>query len=165
MSDRLLVYYNQELESLQRLAGEFAAAHPKIAGRLRMSPDAIDDPHAARLIEAFSFIAGRLRLKIDDEFPELVETLLDFLYPHYLAPIPSATICQFEPVADLNEGLIVPRDTLVESEPIEGDVCRFRTTQGVELWPIGVRSASLSGRPLLAPPAPGLDAAARNVAV
>src|SRR6185436_9635361 len=123
MSDRLLAYYNQELEDIQRLAGEFAAAHPKIAGRLRLSADAIDDPHAGRLIEAFAFIAGRLRLKIDDDFPELTETLL-------------------------------------ESEPIEGDICRFRTTQAVDLWPIAVQSATLSGRPLLAPPAPRLEAAA-----
>ena len=160
MSDRLLAYYSQELEEIQRLAGEFAAAHPKIAGRLRLSADAIDDPHAGRLIEAFAFIAGRLRLKIDDDFPELTETLLDVLYPHYLAPIPSAAICQFEPTADFSEGLLVPRGTLLESEPIEGDVCRFRTTQAVDLWPIAVHSATLSGRPLLAPPAPRLEAAA-----
>jgi type VI secretion system protein ImpG len=160
MSDRLFAYYNQELEDMQRLAAEFAAAHPKIAGRLRLSADTIDDPHAARLIEAFAFIAGRLRLKLDDEFPELTETLLDFLYPHYLAPIPSAAICQFEPNPDFDEGLTVPRGTLVESEPVEGEVCRFRTTQTAELWPIVVRSATLSGRPLLAPPAPRLEAAA-----
>jgi type VI secretion system protein ImpG len=160
MSDRLFAYYNQELEDMQRLAGEFAAAHPKIAGRLRLSADAIDDPHAGRLIEAFAFIAGRLRLKLDDEFPELTETLLDFLYPHYLAPIPSAAICQFEPNADFDEGLTVPRGAIIESEHVEGDVCRFSTTQAVELWPIAIRSATLSGRPLLAPPAPGLEAAA-----
>jgi type VI secretion system protein ImpG len=160
MSDRLLAYYNQELEGMQRLASEFAAAHPKIAGRLRLSADAIDDPHAARLIEAFSFIAGRLRLKLDDDFPELTETLLDFLYPHYLAPIPSAAIAQFEPRADFDEALIVPRDTTIESEPLQGDVCRFRTTQQVELWPVAVHAAVLSGRPLLAPPAPRLQAAA-----
>jgi len=59
MSDRLLAYYNQELEDIQRLAGEFAAAHPKIAGRLRLSADAIDDPHAGRLIEAFARLPTR----------------------------------------------------------------------------------------------------------
>jgi type VI secretion system protein ImpG len=160
MADRLLAYYSQELEDMQRLAGEFAAAHPKIAGRLRLSADAVDDPHASRLIEAFAFIAGRLRLKLDDEFPELTETLLDFLYPHYLAPIPSTAICQIEPTADFDDGLTVSRGTIVESEPIEGDICRFRTTQSVELWPIAVRTATLSGRPLLAPPAPRLEAAA-----
>lgn len=160
MSDRLLAYYNQELEGMQHQASEFAAAHPKIAGRLRLSADAIDDPHAARLIEAFSFITGRLRLKLDDDFPELSETLLDFLYPHYLAPIPSAAIAQFEPRADFDEVLVVPRDTTIESEPLQGDVCRFRTTQQVELWPVAVQSAVLSGRPLLAPAAPRLEAAA-----
>jgi type VI secretion system protein ImpG len=56
--------------------------------------------------------------------------------------------------------LIVPRGTTIESEPIQDDVCRFRTTQQVELWPVAVQAAALSGRPLLAPPAPRLEAAA-----
>src|ERR1700730_14592008 len=129
MSDALLPYYERELDAIKRLAAEFADTHPKIAGRLRLSADAVDDPHVARLIESFAFVAARLRLKIDDDFPELTETLLDFLYPHYLAPIPSAAICQFGSAPDLRESLLVPRGTLIESEQIEGDVCRFRTTQ------------------------------------
>ncbi len=38
MSDTLLPYYDRELTAIQRLATEFAEAHPKIAGRLRLSP-------------------------------------------------------------------------------------------------------------------------------
>jgi len=52
MSDTLLPYYDRELNALRRLAADFAAAHPKIAGRLRLTPDAVDDPHVARLLEA-----------------------------------------------------------------------------------------------------------------
>ena len=40
MSDTLLPYYERELDAIKRLAAEFADAHPKIAGRLRLSADA-----------------------------------------------------------------------------------------------------------------------------
>jgi type VI secretion system protein ImpG len=77
-----------------------------------------------------------------------------------ISPDPKRGHLSFEPTADFSEGSLVPRGTLLESEPIEGDICRFRTTQAVDLWPIAVQSATLSGRPLLAPPAPRLEAAA-----
>jgi len=50
MGDELLPYYNQELSYIRHLAAEFAKDHPKIAGRLRISADAIEDPHVTRLI-------------------------------------------------------------------------------------------------------------------
>ena len=58
MSDTLLPYYNRELDAIRTLAAEFAAAYPKIAGRLRLSADAVDDPHVARLLEGVAFLAG-----------------------------------------------------------------------------------------------------------
>ena len=151
MSDRLLAFYNEELGALRRLGAGFARRFPKVAGRLRLSADAADDPHVARLIESFSFIAARLRLKLDDDLPELTETLLEFLYPHYLAPIPSLGIVRVEPGPDLAGAFPVPRGTVVESEMVEEDVCRFRTTQAVTLWPIRVVSAALKRQPFVAP--------------
>ena len=160
MTERLFSYFNDELNSLRDLGGRFAAQHPKIAGRLRLSSDSVDDPHVARLIESFAFIAARLRLKLDDDFPELTETLLEFLYPHYLAPVPSLCIAAIDSGHDLTGPAIVERGTLVESEPIEGDICRFRTTQKVELWPITVTHASQASQPAVAPHSARFDAAA-----
>ena len=60
MSDTLLPYYNRELNAIRALAAEFAAANPKIAGRLRLSADAVDDPHVARLLEGVAFLAARV---------------------------------------------------------------------------------------------------------
>ena len=90
MSDELLPYYKQELEYFGEVAPEFARRHPAIAGRLRMSRR---DRRSARraLIQAVAFLNARTRLKIDDEFPEISQALLQVLYPHYLAPFPSAT--------------------------------------------------------------------------
>ena len=154
MSDRLLPLYDQELAFLRTLAGQFAEAHPKIAGRLRLSADAVDDPHVARLMEGFALVAARIRQKLDDEFPELTDSMLGVLYPHMLAPFPSAAIAGFAPSPEIDGAYAIPRHTAVEMEPIEGESCRYRTTQDVTLWPIAVRRIELSGRPLVAPDGP-----------
>ena len=89
MSDALLPYYERELDAIRRLAAEFADTHPKIAGRLRLAAETVDDPHVARLLEGMAFLAARVHHRLDDEFPELTDALLGLLYPHYLAPMPS----------------------------------------------------------------------------
>ena len=165
MSDQLLPLYDQELAYLRNLAGEFADAHPKIAGRLRLTEDAVDDPHVARMIEAFALIAARIRQKLDDEFPELTASMLGALYPHLLAPFPSAAIACFAPLEDLDGPYRVARHTALEMEPVDGEACRYRTTQEVELWPIAVRSASLGTRPIVAPSGPFTERAACSLRV
>jgi type VI secretion system protein ImpG len=77
MSDALLPYYDRELNAIRRLAVQFAEAHPKIAGRLRLSADAVDDPHVARLLDGAAFLAARVHHRLDDEFPELTDALHD----------------------------------------------------------------------------------------
>jgi type VI secretion system protein ImpG len=59
-------------------------------------PDKCEDPHVERLLEAFAFLAARVHLKIDDEFPEITEALLSVVYPHYIRPIPSMSIVELE---------------------------------------------------------------------
>jgi type VI secretion system protein ImpG len=154
MSEALLPYYQRELNALRRLAAEFAAAHPKIAGRLRLSPDAVDDPHVARLLEGVAFLAARINHRLDDEFPELTDALLGVLYPHYLAPVPSAAIVQFQPQPDQLLPLRLAAGLALETEPVRGEPCRFRTAWPVTLWPIEVTLARLSGLPLAAPANP-----------
>src|SRR5215469_17831727 len=115
-ADALLPYYERALSAIRRLAAEFADAHPKIAARLRLSSDAVDDPHVARLLEGAAFLAARVHHRLDDEFPELTDALLGVLYPHYLAPVPSCMVMQF--VADpartpLLDGFTIPRHTEV----------------------------------------------------
>ena len=152
--DELLNYYNRELSFIRNLGAEFAEAHPKIAGRLRLSSDMAEDPHVSRLIEAFALLNARTRLKIEDEFPEITESLLNILYPHYLAPHPSACIAQFTADKSQAQNLKpqhIPRHTTIESEPIEGEPCRFRTCYDVDLHAIDVTKASVSGTPLPAP--------------
>ena len=56
----------------------------------------VDDPHVARLLEGVAFLAARVHHRLDDEFPELTDALLGLLYPHYLAPVPSCMVAQFD---------------------------------------------------------------------
>src|SRR5512144_2923323 len=95
MRDELLGYYERELIFLRRMGADFAKRYPKIASRLFLDEEKIEDPHVERMIEAFAFLTSRVALKLDDELPEITESFLNVLYPHYLAPIPSMTIVQF----------------------------------------------------------------------
>ena len=96
MSDSLLPYYDRELTAIHKLANEFAETYPKIAGRLRLSPGGVDDPHVARLLDGVAFLAARVHHRLDDEFPELTDALLGMLYPHYLSPVPSCMVVKLD---------------------------------------------------------------------
>ncbi|HUN44779.1 MAG TPA: type VI secretion system baseplate subunit TssF [Acetobacteraceae bacterium] len=152
MSDTLLPYYDRELAAIKRLAAEFADTHPKIAGRLRLSADAVDDPHVARLLEGVAFLAGRVHHRLDDEFPELTDSLLGLLYPHYLAPMPSCMVVQLDCQADLALPARLPAGIAIDTEPVHGDALRYHSTSAVTLWPIEVENIRLSGLPIVAPP-------------
>jgi type VI secretion system protein ImpG len=145
MDDRLLQYYERELTYIRAMAAEFARTYPKIAGRLQLEPDRCEDPHTERLIEAFAFISGRIHKKIDDDFPQITESLFNILYPHYINPIPSMTIVKFEPVKQnvSESGYRIDSRTKLYSKPVQGAPCQFITTQPVMLWPIEVVSAGL----------------------
>ncbi|OLE51439.1 MAG: type VI secretion protein [Acidobacteria bacterium 13_1_20CM_3_53_8] len=144
MRDDLLGYYERELIFLRQMGAEFAQKYPKVASRLLLEADKSEDPHVERMIEAFAFLAGRVHLKIDDEFPEITESFLNVLYPHYLAPIPSMAIVKFTPKeGTLTTGYLIERGTGLYSHPIQGTPCRFRSGYPVTLWPIEVSSASL----------------------
>lgn len=154
MSDALLPYFNRELQAIRQLAQEFAEAHPKVAGRLRMSGDAVDDPHVERLLDGVAFLAARVHHRLDDEFPELTDALLGVLYPHYLAPVPSCTVLQLGCQPDLLVPFEVASGLTMDSEPVRGESCRFRTAYPVTLWPIEIESVRLSGLPLAVPANP-----------
>jgi type VI secretion system protein ImpG len=151
MSESLYRYYEHELVFFRQLAPEFAKQYPGAASRLLLEPSGRSvDPHVERLIESFALIAGRIRHKIDDEFPELTESLLGVLYPHYLAPIPSMAIIQFEvdPLrAEQPDGFRIERHSPLHTQPVGDLPCRFRTGYPVTLWPLEVTEAWLQPPP------------------
>ena len=150
MDPRLLQYYNRELQYVRELGGEFAKEYPKIAGRLGLETFECADPYVERLLEGFAFLAARVHLKIDAEFPRFTQHLLEIVYPHYLAPTPSMAVVQMRP--NLSEGALsagykVPRGSALRSVLGRGDqtACEYRTGQDVTLWPIELEHAEYTG--------------------
>jgi type VI secretion system protein ImpG len=156
--DDLIEYYQRELTFLRESAGAFADAHPKIASRLRLTRETVEDPHIGRLIEAVAFMNARLRHKLDDEFPEISDAILMTLYPHLIQPVPSFFVARLEPSAELAKPLRVPKGTALTTEPIEGESCRYVLAQDTLLMPLKISAAAMGGLPLDAP-ALGLAAA------
>jgi type VI secretion system protein ImpG len=154
MSDALLPYYNRELGAIRKEAADFATAFPKVAGRLRLSAEAVDDPFVARLLEGVAFLAARVQHRLDDELPELSDALLEMLSPHLLAPVPSMTTLRLAGAKELRAPARVERGLLVESDPVRGEPVRFRTCHDVMLWPLVIEQARLMGLPLAAPAHP-----------
>ncbi|WP_462268509.1 type VI secretion system baseplate subunit TssF [Desulfobacter sp.] len=143
MDRRLLEYYNKELQHLRGSAGEFAREFPKIASRLSLDEFACADPYVERLLEGFAFLAARVHLKMDAEFPQFTQSILETVYPYYLSPTPSMAIVEFgfdTAQSGLENGFEIPRDTLLRSV-IGGDsrtACEYRTRHPVTLWPLEI---------------------------
>lgn len=134
-------YFQEELTYLRELGTEFARANPNL---VRFLGEDSTDPDVQRLIEGFAFIAGRLRQKLDDEAPELSHALFQVLFPHYLRPIPPISVLEFVPrPGALSEPRRVPAGALVETAPIEGTRCRFRTCFPVSALPLTIADARM----------------------
>ena len=147
---QLLRYYEDELVILRQRAVEFADRYKGRADALGVREGQATDPHVERLLEGVAFLAGHVRAKLDDEFPELTDSLIGILYPHLLAPVPSMAVVQFVAPpgsADLVKGLTIPKHTELTSDPIEGVSCRYRSGYPVTLWPIEIADATIRSRP------------------
>ena len=172
MHPRLLRYYESELKFMREMGGEFAAEFEKIgAGRLGIERLACADPYVERLLEGFSFLAARVQLKLDAQFPRFSQHLLEMVYPNYLAPTPSMAVVQFVPDAAGGtppDGLAVPRGTVLRSRIIKGEqtACEYRTAHELRIWPIAITEAEYLPSPgalgaLGVPDLPGAQAGLR----
>ena len=141
MTPRFLRYYSQELAHLREVGSEFAQDYPKIAGRLGLDSFECVDPYVERLLEGFSFLAARVQMKIDAEFPRFTQHLSELVYPHFLAPTPSRAVVQLQPDLTnpaLQKGFVVPRGSALRSVLGKGDntACEYRSAHALTLWPI-----------------------------
>ncbi|HVN72003.1 MAG TPA: type VI secretion system baseplate subunit TssF [Desulfomonilia bacterium] len=145
MDDTLLQYYERELTFIRQMGAEFAKKYPKIAGRLLLETDKCEDPHTERLIEAFALLCGRIHHKIDDDFPEITESMFHIIYPHYISPIPSMTVVRFDPVKQTipPSGYRIEKGAQLYSKPVGGTACQFSVAYPATLWPVEVTGAGL----------------------
>lgn len=149
MDPLFLSYYERELGYIRALGGEFAKRFPKIAGRLGLDEFECADPYVERLLEGFAFLAARVQLKIDAEFPRFTQSLLSIVLPHVVAPTPSMAIVEMQPNPKrgaLTEGFRVPRGSTLKATAGRPDSapCEYRTARDLDLWPITLTQVSLS---------------------
>jgi type VI secretion system protein ImpG len=154
MNDELLKYYNRELTYIRRMGAEFAQQYPKIAGRLRLSEENVEDPHVSRLIEGFSLLTAQIRQKLDDSFPELTDALLGQLYPDYQAPIPSTSVLKLSSQNLSNSGITVRRGTEFETRTEGLKPCTFQACYDTQVLPLDVVAAEFKNAPFHAPRPP-----------
>ncbi|MHC8327303.1 type VI secretion system baseplate subunit TssF [Pseudomonas sp. LB1P83] len=145
---QLLDYYQRELTWLRHAGSVFAERYPKVARRLELSPGECPDPHVERLLEGFALLAARLQRRLDDDYAEFSDALLEQLYPLAMRPLPSCAIVQFEPdpsKGNLAGGYSLPRDTPLFVTTGKGESIHFRTSAAVRLWPVEINEALLLG--------------------
>lgn len=143
MDPRLLKYYNLELQHVREVGAEFAAEFPKIAARLGLDTFECTDPYVERLFEGFAFMAARVRLKVDAEFPNFTQHLLEIVYPHYLSGTPSMTVVELKPElteGSLAEGFTIPKGCSLRSQIAKGEqtACEYQTAHSIQLWPLEI---------------------------
>jgi len=146
MDPRLLRLYERELRYIREMGAEFAQEYPKVAGRLGLEGFDCADPYVERLLEGFGFLAARVQLKLEAEFPRFTQHLLEIVYPHYLAPTPSMVVAQFHPdpnEGSLADGFVLPRGTVMRSPLGKGEQtpCEYRTAHELLLWPLEIAEA------------------------
>jgi type VI secretion system protein ImpG len=156
MDPRLLAAYSEELSYLRETAREFGEEHEAVARQLGPQFPDDPDPYVERLLEGVAFLAARVRLKLDDQFPEFTQQLLNAVQPNYTAPTPAIAVAAFEPNhgdPGLTAGAVVERGAeITASAPRQETACRFRTSQAVELWPVRLAKAEyLATRAAAAP--------------
>lgn len=128
-------YYDEELRYLRELGRDFARERPEAASFLE-SPAV--DPDVERLLEGVAFLCADIRRRLDADLPEYTQALIANLWPHLLYPVPAATILRFRPEDDegITESVTVSAGSLVDSVPVAGTPCTFRTTEDCVVRPL-----------------------------
>ena len=152
MDPRLLRLYEAELAYVREVGGEFARAYPKVADRLGLGSLEVADPYVERLLEGFALLTARVQLKMEAEFPTFTQSLLQMVYPHYMAPTPSMAVVQFHPEPTLRsmvQGAVLPAGTELRSLLGTEDQtnCEFRTGHEVQFLPIEIADAEYIASP------------------
>jgi type VI secretion system protein ImpG len=147
MNREFLDVYNRELLLLYEQAKEFAEEYPGIAERLGGLTAERMDPMVSGLLEGTAFLAARVQLKMQHEFPEFTGNLLEQLIPNVLAPTPSCLLLRIKPPYGdpaLRDGRLVKAGSYLDATYLERErrvACRFRLASDVTLWPFEVTRA------------------------
>jgi type VI secretion system protein ImpG len=148
--EELLPYYEKQLQEFGQQSRAFADKYPKIAQRLSLNQEQIDDPHIERLIQAFSLIAARIDKKLADSYDIFTRSLFEVMFPQYLRHFPACSVVSFEDLnkqKQLTDVHVIPKGTTLKSRSFKGVQCEFNTSAEVKLLPIQLESLSFQTNP------------------
>jgi type VI secretion system protein ImpG len=142
----LLPYFERELGIFRQYSRKFAQRFPKTAGQLLIAGESSEDPHIERLIQSFALLTARVSKRLDTDYPQFTESLLESLYPHYLRPLPSHSIVQMRSMPhELGDNAaILPRGMMLQSAPVENVRCQFKTVYDVVLASLAIKQLGFS---------------------
>ena len=137
-------YFIKELENLNKSRDLFSKRYPKIAPFLATDSDDMD---VGYIVENLALLTSKLREEMDENIPVIAKSLVDILMPNYTNPLPAFCIQEFEINSNsTNNSLKIPKNTLLESEPILGVKCEFKTLHDLYLYKIKISNAFTSSR-------------------
>ena len=150
MIEELLPYYEKQLQEFGQQSREFASKYPKIAQRLSLNQEQIDDPHIERLIQAFSLISARIDKKLADSYDVFTRSIFEVMFPQYLKPFPACSVVSFEDInkiKQLTERHPIPKATTLKAKSTRGVQCEYQTVQDVVLLPIQLKQLNFKTHP------------------
>lgn len=133
-------YYEQELHNLRTLATEFGQRNPALAPLLG-SGSAVD-ADVERLLEGVAFLTGLVRQRLDDDFPEFIQSLAQLLFPQFLRPLPCMTVMQYSPRTPSGETIDIPAGTTFSSVDVDDQRTIFSAVFPVRVEPVVLNAAS-----------------------
>ncbi|HWT67769.1 MAG TPA: type VI secretion system baseplate subunit TssF [Pseudomonas sp.] len=148
--NRTLEYFDAEMRYLLEAAREFAKDFPEIAAQLNLDKPGAPDASVEQLFQGFAFLMGRFREKLDDDFPELTESLVGMMWPQYLRCIPSLSIVELvSDIQQMKRSELIAAGLEVMSQPIgpQGPRCRYTTTQDLMLQPLAMETVQVDQEP------------------
>ncbi|MCL6271445.1 type VI secretion system baseplate subunit TssF [Sansalvadorimonas sp. 2012CJ34-2] len=150
MSD-LSLWYERELSWFRKHAGKFAEDHPGLARSLGVSDEAVEDPDVSRLVESFALLNARLSCQLDEELPQLTDSLLRMLFPHFLRPLPCVGMMQIRPSEDIGSVQEIPRGSTFRARIDDDRFCDFRTCSPLQMLPFELADAEVEQAPFSRP--------------
>lgn len=126
-------YYQTALYNLRSLGARFAKEHPTVAPLL--SSQSVD-PDVERIMEGVAFLNGLINQRLDENFPEIVTTLLELTAPELLKPIPSQSLVKFTPLANVHGVQKILAGSILNSMPVENITCPYSLIEDCNILPI-----------------------------
>lgn len=137
-------YFQTELAYYRGLAREYAARFGEVA---HIFGDGGGGSAAQRLLQGAALLTGRLRFRIDDDHPELIQALYQRMWPQHLRSVPAATMVRLSPRGGLSSSRYTVKGGLpIKARPLSGSLpveANFRTCGPVDVLPLELVEATV----------------------